>query len=116
LYPGRSGKKRERSGGTHFSGCEKAMAVLNGTSGDSFDLLTAEIITGDFDLLNLAELDEGLNWELKVLTDENGSTDVLRLRARSELIFEDGLENVEWIFFTCQLVNDCAMDWFTQES
>lgn len=46
---------------------------------DSFDILTAGSIYGSFDLLMLDVLGEGLAWELSYLTDEIGSTDVLRL-------------------------------------
>jgi fibronectin-binding autotransporter adhesin len=47
--------------------------------GDSFDLFMADIILGDFDLLTLAALDIDLGWQLDFLTDEIGSTDVVRL-------------------------------------
>jgi hypothetical protein len=47
--------------------------------GDTFDLFTAEAITGDFDLLTLAALGGGLDWQLDVLTDAIGLTDVVRL-------------------------------------
>ena len=46
--------------------------------GDSFDLLFAELILGEFDWLTLAVLGEGLAWDIEYLTDEIGLTDVLR--------------------------------------
>jgi hypothetical protein len=47
--------------------------------GDSFDLFSAETISGGFDLLTLAVLGNGLGWEVNLLADEFGSTDILRL-------------------------------------
>ena len=47
--------------------------------GDSFDLFTADTITGRFDLLTLATLGGGLGWQLDVLPDAIGLTDVVRL-------------------------------------
>lgn len=47
--------------------------------GDTFDILKAEVITGEFDLLMLAVLSEGLGWQLDYLTDEIGSIDIARL-------------------------------------
>jgi hypothetical protein len=47
--------------------------------GDSFDLFQANTITGDFDLLTLASLDGGLGWQLDILADAIGFTDVVRL-------------------------------------
>lgn len=47
--------------------------------GDSFDLFLADTISGDFDLLTLATLGGGLGWQLDVLADAIGFTDVVRL-------------------------------------
>ena len=47
--------------------------------GDSFDIITAETISGSFDILFLASLGSGLGWELSYLVDAIGSIDVLRL-------------------------------------
>lgn len=47
--------------------------------GDSFDLFSAEVINGNFDLLTLATLGGGLGWNLDFLTDEIGSLDIARL-------------------------------------
>lgn len=47
--------------------------------GNSFDLFAAETIAGSFDLWSLAILGDGLGWQLDVLADEIGSTDLLRL-------------------------------------
>lgn len=47
--------------------------------GDSFDLFLADTISGDFDLLTLSALGGGLDWQLEVLADAIGLTDVVRL-------------------------------------
>ncbi len=47
--------------------------------GDTFDFLTAETITGGFDLLTLAALGNGLGWQLDYLYDEIGTIDVARM-------------------------------------
>lgn len=47
--------------------------------GDVFDILSAESITGEFDLLTLAALGEGLEWDVSYLTDFSGTTDLVRL-------------------------------------
>jgi len=54
-------------------------------AGDTFDLFTAENIYGDFDLLSLAILGNGLNWQLDYLVDFNGSTDLARLSVVSSV-------------------------------
>ncbi len=46
---------------------------------DSFDILMAESILGDFDSFLLAGLGNGLAWQLDLFADEIGTTDVLRL-------------------------------------
>jgi len=47
--------------------------------GDSFDILTADLIQGGFSSLTLATLDPGLKWDISYLTDAIGTTDVVRL-------------------------------------
>jgi len=47
--------------------------------GDSFDLFAASNIKGDFDALYLAVLGHGLDWQVDVLIDAMGITDVVRL-------------------------------------
>ncbi|MCX2980868.1 VPLPA-CTERM sorting domain-containing protein [Halieaceae bacterium IMCC14734] len=48
--------------------------------GDSFDLLSAASLSGDFDLLTLALLGDGLGWETQLLIDVDAwGTDVLRV-------------------------------------
>jgi hypothetical protein len=47
--------------------------------GDSFDILTADLIQGGFSSLTLAALDPGLKWDISYLTDAIGTTDVVRL-------------------------------------
>ena len=53
--------------------------LFDGSLGDSFDILSAESILGEFDLLTLAILGNGLDWQLDYLIDFNGTTDLLRL-------------------------------------
>ena len=47
--------------------------------GESFDLFAADTITGSFDLVTLAALGDGLGWQLEILPDAIGTTDVVRL-------------------------------------
>ena len=47
--------------------------------GDSFDLFTADTIVGEFDILTMALLGEGLGWQLDFLPDAIGTLDVARL-------------------------------------
>jgi hypothetical protein len=47
--------------------------------GDSFDILTAETITGQFDILALVALGNGLAWDIDYLIDAIDSTDIVRL-------------------------------------
>ena len=53
--------------------------LFNPELGDSFDLFSAESISGDFDVLTLAVLGSGLGWQLDFLTDAVGTLDVARL-------------------------------------
>ena len=49
-------------------------------AGDSFDILTADVLQGSFATLNYAALlDPSLRWHIDYLTDAIGTTDVLRL-------------------------------------
>lgn len=48
------------------------------TVGDSFDILFAESIVGEFDLLNMAVLGNGLGWDVSYLFDDFGM-DLVRL-------------------------------------
>ena len=50
------------------------------TAGDSFDILTAATIIGEFDALSLPAV-QGIQWQLQSLFDLDGTTDVLRLTA-----------------------------------
>ena len=59
------------------------VSLLNGflpSADDVFDILTASVIDGDFSTWVLPALSGGLSWEIAVLTDQIGTTDVLRLR------------------------------------
>lgn len=49
--------------------------------GDSFDILTADVLNGQFSSLSLAALGDGLTWQISYLTDAIGTTDVVRLTA-----------------------------------
>lgn len=53
--------------------------LFNAALGDSFDILTAETLSGEFDLLTLALLGDGLAWDVSYLTDVFGTTDIVRL-------------------------------------
>jgi hypothetical protein len=53
--------------------------------GDSFDILLAETLSGSFDTFLLAELDEGLSFDVSYLINEIGSTDVVRLSVVSSV-------------------------------
>ena len=53
--------------------------LFDASLGDTFDILMAEELTGSFNLWVLAALGGGLDWDLSYLTDEIGSTDVVRL-------------------------------------
>lgn len=52
-------------------------------AGDVFDIAIAEMILGEFDVLYLPELTGDLIWDLAILTDFNGTLDVLRLSVTS---------------------------------
>ena len=51
---------------------------FNPALGDSFDILSAETIIGEFDLLSLAMLDDGLEWDIEYIRDDF-ATDYVRL-------------------------------------
>ncbi len=53
--------------------------IFSPTIGDSFDIFRADNIIGEFDLLTLALLGDGLDWQLDYLFDEFGTTDIVRL-------------------------------------
>jgi T5SS/PEP-CTERM-associated repeat protein len=53
--------------------------LFSASLGDTFNILTAESLYGEFDLLNLAILGEGLGWQLDYLIDFQGSTDLVQL-------------------------------------
>ncbi|MCC7328538.1 MAG: hypothetical protein IT484_00115, partial [Gammaproteobacteria bacterium] len=48
--------------------------------GSSFDILLAQVLTGEFDSVNLPEV-AGIVWDLQYLIDASGSTDIVRLTA-----------------------------------
>ncbi len=47
--------------------------------GDSFDILTAQMLSGQFSTYNLAALGDGLAWNISYLTDAIDTTDIVRL-------------------------------------
>ncbi len=62
--------------------------------GDSFDILTAETLVGEFDLLTLAVLGGGRTWQLDYLFDEIGTTDIVRLSVVSSI----PVPSAVWLF------------------
>jgi hypothetical protein len=75
-------------GNTLTLGGELSLASINGFNaelGDVFDLYKAESILGEFDLLSLLLLDEGLSWKVEYLVDAIGTTDVMRLSVISSV-------------------------------
>ena len=52
--------------------------LFSASAGDSFDILSAETILGEFDLLTLALLGDGLGWDVSYILDDFG-TDFVRL-------------------------------------
>jgi hypothetical protein len=65
------------------------IVLLNGfspTPGDSFDVLTAEAISGDFANYQLPALPDGAGWQADILVDGQGPTDVLRLTVENIVI------------------------------
>lgn len=90
--PGRSGYDVLNVSGTAFLAGELEVrwydfgsGLFNAGLGDSFDLLSAESINGEFDVLSYALLGDGLDWQLDYLADEIGSTDILRLSVVSQV-------------------------------
>lgn len=63
--------------------------------GDSFDLITAESLTGQFNSLALVALGHGMGWELNYLYDDFGS-DILRLSVVSTV----PVPAAAWLFST----------------
>ncbi len=58
---------------------DSGSGMFSAAAGDSFDVLSANILSGQFDALDLAPLSSGLAWQGNYLIDVFGSTDVLRL-------------------------------------
>ena len=52
--------------------------------GDSFNILTAETIVGEFDLLSLALLDGGFSWDVNYILDDYGM-DIVQLSVVSSV-------------------------------
>ena len=62
--------------------------------GDMFDLFYAESINGSFGIVDLTSLGGALVWQLDLIADFNGNTDVLRLSAASAV----PLPPAVWLF------------------
>jgi T5SS/PEP-CTERM-associated repeat protein len=62
--------------------------------GDTFDIVTAESITGEFDFLSLVSLGNGLSWQVDYLVDAINTTDVVRLSVISAV----PIPNAMWLF------------------
>ena len=56
--------------------------LFSPTLGDTFDILFAETIAGEFDILSLAGLNNGLGWEVSYLLDDLGD-DIVRLSVQA---------------------------------
>jgi hypothetical protein len=75
-------------GGTLNLDGELNIVGLNGFTGklgDVFDLYQAETIWGQFDLLTLLTLGEGLSWKIEYLIDAIGTKDIVRLSVVSSV-------------------------------
>ncbi|VAW61063.1 hypothetical protein MNBD_GAMMA11-1603, partial [hydrothermal vent metagenome] len=55
------------------------IGLFDASLGDTFEILLAENINGEFDILTLAVLGEGLDWQLNYLIDFQGTTDIVQL-------------------------------------
>jgi T5SS/PEP-CTERM-associated repeat protein len=58
---------------------DNGSGLFDAGAGDFFDILSAESIVDRFDILTLAMLGDGLEWDIDYLIDFDGSKDVLRL-------------------------------------
>lgn len=67
------------------------------SAGDAFDILAAETLVGEFDLLALADLRTGLYWQIAYLQDQFGTTDVVRLSVVGAHVSNPG---ALWLFAT----------------
>jgi len=61
---------------------DRGSGLFEPADGDYFDILMADTIIGEFDLLMLAVLGEGLEWELSYMLDDF-NIDILRLNVNS---------------------------------
>jgi len=82
-------------GGLNVSFFDAGGGLYNAGLGDTFDILFAENINGEFDLLSLAPLDSGLKWDINYLADALGSLDVVRLSVSAV-----PLPGAVWLFGT----------------
>ena len=53
--------------------------LFSAALGDSFDILSAETLSGEFDFLSLATLNAGLQWQIDYLVDFDNTIDIVRL-------------------------------------
>jgi hypothetical protein len=68
--------------------------LFGASLGDTFDILTAETLSGKFDVFTLAILGAGLDWQIDYLFDFNGSTDFVRLSVVSAV----PVPSAVWLF------------------
>jgi len=72
--------------------------VFSPEAGSTFDLFSAEDISGDFDYFDFDILADNLVWELDLLTDVQGSTDILRLSVLSDAPSSVPVPAAVWLF------------------
>jgi hypothetical protein len=85
---GDAGYDKVDVGGSLSLDGELNLVGLNGFTGklgDVFDLYQAETIWGQFDLLTLLTLGEGLSWKIEYLIDAVGTKDIVRLSVVSSV-------------------------------
>ena len=68
-------------------------------AGDSFDILSAETLVGEFDILSLAMLDGGLDWNIEYILSDIG-TDYVRLVVSSLDVSTVPVPASIWLFST----------------
>ena len=66
-------------GALNVSFVDSGSGLFNAVNGNSFDILTAENITGVFSSLTLPTLDSGLSWNVEYIVDAVDTLDVVRL-------------------------------------
>jgi fibronectin-binding autotransporter adhesin len=72
--------------------------LFSASLGDTFNILSAESLYGEFDILNLATLGDGLGWQLDYLIDYLGSTDFVQLSVVSSALSAVPTPASIWLF------------------